>query len=304
MERRPYTPAETIKRLETNIPPQLQELPQWVLWKYEGAEGTKPKKPPFTTDGKRASVANPETWTTFTEAMKTYTQWGGYEGLGLILTNGLTVIDLDNCLDAGKPNQQTQQIIRATSSYTEISPSGKGLHIFLFGNVPGTARRRGSVEMYDTARYITITGRPLPGTPTEIRESQETINRIHQQFIRPPEAPKSPTKAIYQPQPLSHAEIIQKAHNAKNGAKFSRLWAGDTSLYDSPSEAHLALMAMLLYWTNGDEKKAEDLFKESGQFDDETAQKWDERHSADGETYGQMTIDTAITTKRIFPKRS
>jgi primase-polymerase (primpol)-like protein len=305
MERRPYTPTETIKRLEVNVPAQLRELPNWVLWKYEGQPGEKPKKPPFSTDGKRASVSNPQSWTNFTEALRTYTQWGGYEGLGLMLTQGLTVIDLDNCLDTEKtPNQQAQQIIRATNSYTEVSPSGKGLHILLFGDIPGTARRRGSIEMYDTARYITVTGQRLPGTPAEIRRSEETIKQIHTRFIRPPDATKSPARAIYQPQALSHDQIIKKAHDAKNGAKFSRLWAGDTTLHESPSEAHLALFAMLLYWTNGDTNKAEDLFKESGQFDNETAQKWDERHSTDGKTYGQITIDKALATKQIFTQRN
>jgi putative DNA primase/helicase len=163
--------------------------------------------------------------------------------------------------------------------------------------------------MYDTARYITVTGQRLPNTPAEIRVSQEILNQIHTSFIRPSDTPKSPARIIYQPQPLTNREIIDKALRARNGAKFCRLWAGDTSHYESPSEAHLALCAMLIYWTNGDVHKAEDLFKESGQFDDETEQKWNERHSADGKTYGQMTIEKARATSQNYtrqrsPKRS
>jgi len=88
---------ETVKRLQENVPAQLRALPQWVLWRYEDVGEKKPKKPPFTIDGQRASIINPETWTTFPKALQAYTQREGYEGLGVILTGGLTVIDLDNC---------------------------------------------------------------------------------------------------------------------------------------------------------------------------------------------------------------
>ncbi len=147
MERERHAPSTEIgTQLEENVPAQLQELSQWVLWKYEGEEGAKPKKPPFTTDGKWASVNKPETWTTFTEALQVYTQSEKYEGLGLMLTRGLTVIDLDNCLDStGQLIPEAQEIVQGTSSYTEISPSGKGLHIFLLGSLPESARRRGNI---------------------------------------------------------------------------------------------------------------------------------------------------------------
>src|SRR5207302_1938532 len=148
---------------------------------------------------------------------------------GLMLTKDLTVIDLDNCLADGQPTPQAQHIVRTANSYTEISPSGKGLHIFLTGSVPGTGRRRGSIEMYDTARYITVTGQRFPNTPAENRASQEILNQIHTRFIRPPDTPKSPARVIYQPQPLTNREIIDKALRAGNRDKFSRLWAGDTS---------------------------------------------------------------------------
>jgi putative DNA primase/helicase len=306
MERERYTPpTERVTQLKETIPTQLQKLPQWVLWKYEGPEGTKRKKPPFTTDGRRASVSNPKSWTTFTEAIRTYTQWGGYEGLGLMLTKDLTVIDLDNCLDRdGKPNQQAQQIIQSAGSYTEISPSGKGLHVFLLGNVPGTARRRGAVEMYDSSRYITITGQRFLDTPTEIRADQGIINQIHTKFIRPPDVTRSPRTDFSPPLPVTDQQVIEKALRAKNGAKFQQLWEGNRTSYQSASEAHIATAAMLAYWTNGDPNQMDRLFRQSGQFDEETAKKWDERHRADGKTYGQLTIDKAVDTRRTFTKRS
>lgn len=57
---------------------------------------------------------------------------------------------------------------------------------------------------------------------------------------------------------------FEKAMAARNGAKFSRLWAGDISGYPSASEADVALLAMLLYWTDKDEDRAALLFEQSG----------------------------------------
>jgi len=294
---------EVVKCLQENVPAQLRALPQWVLWKYEGREGEKPKKPPFTIDGERASIINPETWSTFPKAVQAYTQREGYEGLGVILTGGITVIDLDNCLDTtGQLTPEAQYITQTARSYTEISPSGKGLHIFLIGSIPGTARRRESVEMYDTARYITVTGYQLSNTPPEIRTDQEIINQIHNRFIQPPNATRSPRTDFYTPLPISDQQVIEKALRAKNGMKFQQLWGGERTSYQSASEAHIATAAMLAYWTNGDPAQMDRLFRQSGQFDEETAKKWDERHRSDGKTYGQLTIEKALATRQAYAR--
>jgi putative DNA primase/helicase len=294
----------TRQRLEENVPNQLKAEPNWVLWGYEGKPGEKPKKPPFTIDGRRASVSNPETWTTFPQALSAYTQHERYEGLGFMLTGGLTVVDLDHCLDRnGQLTPQAQWIVQAANSYSEISPSGEGLHIFLIGEVPGTARRRENKEMYDEARYITVTGIRLPNTPVQIRESQDAINRIHRQFIQPPDVTKSPARPLYSSSYRSDHQVLEKALRAKNGAKFSQLWEGDRNGYQSASEAHIATVAMLAYWTNGDPVQMDRLFRRSGQFDEATAQKWDKRHSASGKTYGQITIEKALATKQNYTRR-
>ena len=57
---------------------------------------------------------------------------------------------------------------------------------------------------------------------------------------------------------------FEKARAARNGAKFSRLWEGDISGYPTASEADVALLAMLLFWTDGDEDRARLLFEQSG----------------------------------------
>ena len=53
-----------------------------------------------------------------------------------------------------------QAIIDECDSYTEISPSTKGVHIWVRGKVPAGGNRRGRMEMYDqnSPRYMTVTG--------------------------------------------------------------------------------------------------------------------------------------------------
>ncbi len=84
--------------------------------------------------------------------------------------------------------------------------------------------------------------------------------------------------------------------NASNGAKFERLWKGNTGGYDSQSEADMALCNMLAFWTGGDQPWMDDLFRQSGLLRD----KWDDVHYADGSTYGEKTIERAVENTSAF----
>lgn len=70
-------------------------------------------------------------------------------------------------------------------SYTEVSPSGRGVHVRVKGKVPGDHRRRGKLEMCDRARYVTVTEHTLPGY-TRIRERRAELQRLyHEPFGEP-----------------------------------------------------------------------------------------------------------------------
>ena len=72
--------------------------------------------------------------------------------------------------------------------------------------------------------------------------------------------------------------------SSKNGYDIHTLFSGNTSGYASHSEAALALVSHLAYWTNGDTSRIDSLFRQSGLMRD----KWNEKHGA--QTYGTMTI--------------
>lgn len=234
-----------------------------------------------------------------------------YEGVGFMLDGGIVVIDLDHCLTEVGGVRHITKTARAVfdlaQSYTEVSPSGKGLHIFLRGSLPaenghavhGVKSDKG--EMYAAKRYITITGERV-GEQREIRADQEAINRIYA-LLKPPRQaplPEPETARRYQPMTQDAQAVLRKAGAARNGAKFTRLYSGDITSYRSRSEAQLALIAMLVYWTNGDKGQVERLFKDSDMYkqDEELQKKWDTVHRSDGATYGEMTIEMAAKTSR------
>src|SRR5260370_5495941 len=138
---------------------------------------------------------------------------------------------------------EAQWIIHELSSYTEISPSGTGVHIVLRGDLPPGGRRQGHVEIYADGRYFTVTGRHVEGSPTTIEDRTAELAALHGRLFA-----TNSNDIDHRPLPRPIASVadddavlLDRARSASNGAKFSALWAGETTAYASPSEADLAL---------------------------------------------------------------
>lgn len=174
---------------------------------------------------------------------------------------------MDHCRSwkTGEIKPWARQILTGLNSYTEVSPSGTGLHIYGQGRLPGKGHKCGPIELYDRERYFTVTGAHLPGTPTTIEDRQAVIERL------------------YVAMPI----IAKLLDDSGRGAKFSQLFAGDTSGYGSQSEADLALCS-LAGKVDAAAEQIDALMRLSGLY----RAKWDERHGA--QTYGQMTIAKAL----------
>lgn len=148
------------------IPADLRERDQWVVWRYETRD-TKPTKVPYQCwikQQKKASSTDPNTWGGFGAAITAY-EHGPYDGVGFVLSKGdpFVFIDLDHCRDAEKGiiDGPAIEIIKTLHGYAELSPSGTGVHIFVCGVLPEGRRKVGQVEMYDRARFATMTGQRL-----------------------------------------------------------------------------------------------------------------------------------------------
>jgi primase-polymerase (primpol)-like protein len=145
---------------------ELLMVRQWVLWKAIEKPGkTKLDKPPYQAWANKqalASVANPDTWAYFGDAVAVYKRLPHvYAGVGFVLTKDdpFVFIDLDNCRDprTGTVEDWALDIVREFGSYTELSPSGTGLHILTRGTL-ARAVKKPNIEMYSAGRYATVTG--------------------------------------------------------------------------------------------------------------------------------------------------
>lgn len=291
----------------TTTPNAIKELArqkQWVNWRSEFTDDGKPTKRPYNArTGNFATSIHPATWSTLDEVRKAT----GYDGVGSVFTakDPYTGIDLDHCVVNGKLEPWALDIIERMASYTEWSPSGTGVHIWVRGvlptnayhkvkNIPGATHMDAAIEMYDRGRYFTVTGKVVTGCIDTIEDRQEQVDQLQElmgsikgeqlKAIQPRNIPTVTTS-------LSDKELLEKASNASNGAAFDALWRGDTSAYSGDeSAADLALCNMLAFWFGCDAYRMDTNFRNSGLLRD----KWDEKHCDDGRTYGQMTIDLAI----------
>jgi hypothetical protein len=241
----------------TAIPAELQAGKRFVVWRMERRDG-EPTKIPYNVSGERAKSNDPATWATFEDAVLAYALSSEFAGLGIMLAGGeIACIDLDHCRDpeTGVIDEPAAAVIRELASYTEVSPSGAGVHIFVFGTPPSGRRRAGYVEMYgpNDHRYITLTGRSIDGKAHNALRRVD-LPALHRRLF-PHDEDDRTSRTIQASSGASSCnftddEVIDRATNAGNGAKFRRLFdEGDFADYDSHSEARFALLSVLAFWS-------------------------------------------------------
>ena len=238
--------------LYTNLPVELRLLPNWVLWRLEYPNGIdkKPTKRPYQLNGQLASVTDPNHWSSFEDCFNVL-QMGNYSGLGFVFTNSdYTGIDLDEPEGDASVVERQLKVFNEFDSYSEISPSGRGLHIIVKGAVP-TGRRRSKIELYSTGRFFTMTGNVYNNKP--IVERQELLNQLWEQMGGAPMAMPIVTDGKEE---YTDDVIIERAKNAVNGDKFAKLYEGNwrevfphIPLDQGPSEADFALVDMIAFYT-------------------------------------------------------
>lgn len=280
------------RRFNAGILTELMPYAQFVVWKRAIQNG-KRRKPPFNPlTNELASPTDPQTWGTLEESLRALRS-GHYQGIGFVFSKSdpFTGVDIDHCiLNETTLTQRAGELVRAFSSYTELSPSRTGLHILVKGSIPEGRHQKG-IEVYSTERYFTITTNRLKGSPQMIEARQAQLDRLYASLT-----PEKPPPRVIKPQEqqlfLSDTQVLEKAQNAANGHRFSALYNGDMSGFASKSEADFTLALYLLYWTKDDVEQTRRLFLQSGLADEKTL-----RPTA-GTTYLEYTIQNALK-KRI-----
>jgi putative DNA primase/helicase len=169
------------------LPDGLSAHAQWVLWRYEERTG-KLTKVPYQVNGKKAKTDDPRTWNRFDAVMKAWRESPErYQGIGFVFaeTDPFSGIDLDACIDqAGELKPWAGPILEPfADSYREVSPSGRGIKIWVKARLDGPGRRAsyedGAIEIYDRRRFFTATGNLLNGAPLMVVDHQADVIKLY-----------------------------------------------------------------------------------------------------------------------------
>lgn len=264
---------EKEKALRTAVPDEMKERPNWVVVKtWWNADKGKYNKRPVNCNsdkGEYAESDNPETWTTFDNALKYLKEKGGTTvAYALDGKDNISCIDLDRCYDEnGQPSALAKEVLsKCGKTYIEKSVSGNGLHIF--GKTSGmdirTFSKDGDLEFYQKEHFIAMTG---DGSGYSRLESFDTpeMKELLSRKCEKREEWKGVCKGVNGLSTMTDRDVVEKASNAKNGDKFKRLYAGE-DLQNNHSNSDMSLMNLLAYWCNGDKEQMLRIFATSGLF--------------------------------------
>jgi hypothetical protein len=272
----------------SKVPQALKELQRWCVYRLVPSGKPDPKrpgkekfeKPPFQSSHPQygCSSTTPDHWSSFDEAVACVEDpTNGMDGIGFVLGDGFAGADADVCLDKnGIPSEQTWVLWKdLPETYTEVSPSGDGLHKLWFSDAKGHAKQ-GNFEFYTKSRYFTVTGRARGSHPiSDLSKDQadELINRI------------KALKAV-------RVESVVKTPKAE--AKVLLLMDGKwkEAGYPSQSEADQWFCGHLLR-QHKDLGIVDRFFRASGLL----RPKWDEQRG--DKTYGQLTLQKALEGMKV-----
>lgn len=292
----------------SQVPVELRELSQWICWRFAERDGKETKLPVSPETGLRVDVTDAAKWVSFERAVDRAGVRNDIDGIGFAFRDGggLVGIDLDDCLTDGQLSEFARGVVqRFHGTYAEVSPSGRGLKLWVRGEVPVAPDETGrkipkrGLEVYCRGRYFTVTGRRwvdessgrhADSEPAVVNFGEAVAEWFREMFPEKSAAVAVETRKV-QPAFLPHDvnEIVQRASQAKNGEKFRQLFDGDLSGYsDDHSSADQALCNLLAFWCGRDAGLMDQVFRASGLM----RKKWER---AD---YRESTIAKAIESCR------
>ncbi len=163
------------------IPETMKAMRQWVVWRAVPRGGKLTKVPVNPHTGRNASSTAPYTWGSFVEAERALSRFNA-TGLGFVFSADdlFAGIDLDGCRDpnTGDVDGWAQDIVDRLDSFTEISPSGRGLHVIVRADKPAGRCRIDGIEMYDRGRFFCVTGDHVEGAPGFVEDRQAEVSDL------------------------------------------------------------------------------------------------------------------------------
>lgn len=251
---------------------QWQHLPECMrrLLRWGLADG----KRPVTVRGGQvvgASSTRPGSWMPFEDAYAEAHARGLGLGFFMHKGDGLTVADVDVKNHINEPDHpelwtpapklaRLVAMVGYLESYTELSRSGQGAHVWMFGELRGRgiSNKAAGAELYDDARFMAVTGHAawaLPVSPRQDRiDALELALRAHEQRhgAACPVASPPPCKPA-ELEPAAALVLAQFRKGDKTG-RLARALDGDLGDYGwDYSKADQAVLAQLFYYTRAED---------------------------------------------------
>ncbi|CAM4251885.1 hypothetical protein [Deinococcus marmoris] len=231
----------------------------------------------------------------FSEALELLTA-GHVDGVGIALSEAdpksLVAVDLDDVVMDGQITDEARAIVDQLDSYTEISCSGRGLHIVAAGSLPAGRRRGNGVELISSG-FLALTGTRLVSTRLAVMSRGAELVALQARLVAPASwVPRD--RAQSQPLPLNDRDVVYSLRRGRVASQFSSLFDhGDLSAYAGDhSRADLALLRLLSGHTR-DPAQLQRLWAASALYRPE---RWRRRATHDGRTYAEATLDLILST--------
>lgn len=254
-----------------DVPYALQHGNRFVVWRAFTAgkpDGKADKVPVDIVSGHKVSALDPLHQMTFTEAVEAY-EAGAGDGIGIVLDGQpvgsdedgsplyLVGIDLDNVFSSEDTASTALKIVNEVNSYTELSPSGRGIRIFCTSTHKPRNGQTEYGEIYAEKRFLTITGHRIG--LGEFGQANDAVSQIEKRWLGEP----ATTKAAIIPFPDKGLDLTRKLSGDSwietydNIARISELlgWIPPDSPYEIWRDCIWALAS--LGWDCGQQLAAE-----------------------------------------------
>jgi putative DNA primase/helicase len=288
----------------TAIPPEMQQCPYWVGWQFKDKTQTAMRA--FHFEGMKNVLKSDVLWSSLAEAKIAVSSPLFNDGIGFGLSpiDNLCGIDLDHCRDpkSGAITKSAREIVEAVNSYTEISPLGDGLHIFLRANVRSHMLRKSGLKLFSERHFLPVTGHTFESfsvlgdrtdalvklwSKTTGKCIAETRRVLVPSLRRPldPLVPKDDQTLLHIAMRVNHDHKLKDLWNNK---KFRPGACG--------ANKDFSLCLRLAYWCGPDPLRVDRLFRSSKRMSDT----WGTVIGPQGETYGRMLSEGAVKYQQRF----
>ena len=180
--------------------------------------------------------------------------------------------------------------MKSLGSYSEISPSGRGLHIIVTGIIRDGRKgaRNDKIEIYSANRFFTVTGNCILWAP--INNGQDVLDYL-MDVVLPAPAPVDASPAPSVPKlMLDDAQVLKKLFSQKNKELMIRLYNGEDAMYGDTSRDDLYFCWQVNFVNGNNLAQTDRIFRNSGRM----RKKWDTIHFSNGKTYGQRTLEKSV----------